>query len=117
MSYTENEQELINQLLTTISKNTNTPLTKVKDLFKSPPKEKKGFSPEERERRRQLILKTQPWKKLKGTKTPEGKKRSSMNAWKHGRNSQAMKEIKKMLKVLKDNDKAQTKQPPKGLFL
>lgn len=46
-----------------------------------------AYSEAERERRRQQCLKTQPWLKAKGAKTPEGKMRSSQNALKHGRYS------------------------------
>ena len=43
-----------------------------------------AYSEKEIERRRQQCLKTKPWERSTGAKTPEGKLRSSQNALKTG---------------------------------
>lgn len=53
------------------------------------------------QKNRETIYKTKPWEYCKGKKTPEGKKKSAMNAYKHGRYSKAMKEIEKIERELK----------------
>lgn len=42
------------------------------------------WPPERRERASELIRARQPWLKSTGPRTPEGKARSSRNAWKGG---------------------------------
>ena len=43
-----------------------------------------------------------PWRKTKGPVTEEGKKRSSMNALKHGMHSDAVRELRRVLKLQKE---------------
>ena len=42
----------------------------------------RNWTPEQRQRQRELIQRWKPWEKSTGAKTPEGKKRSSQNAYK-----------------------------------
>lgn len=55
------------------------------------------WTAEERLRQSQLIKNWQPWKQSTGATTPQGKARSSQNAYKHG----ISKLKKEMLAVLK----------------
>jgi hypothetical protein len=45
----------------------------------------RNWTPEQRKRQRELIQRWKPWEKSTGAKTPEGKKRSSQNAYKTGK--------------------------------
>lgn len=47
----------------------------------------KGWTEERRQKARERILKNKPWEKSTGPKTPKGKKKSSLNALKHGHRS------------------------------
>ena len=58
------------------------------------------WTPEERLRQAELIRNWQPWKQSTGAKTPQGKGRSSQNAYKHGM-SKLQKEIKQILREQK----------------
>ena len=69
-------------------------------IKKKSPKEKM-YTEERRQKDRERILKHKPWEKTKGAITPEGKKKVSMNAYKHGRYSKAMLEIEKLERELK----------------
>jgi hypothetical protein len=55
---------------------------------------------EERLRQAELIRNWQPWKRSTGAKTPEGKARSSQNAYKHG-----ISNVKKKLSWLLNDQK------------
>lgn len=62
---------------------------------------KRKWSEEQRQKARERMYRVRPWEKTTGAKTPEGKKRCSQNAYKHGRYSKAMKEIEKLVYELK----------------
>lgn len=44
----------------------------------------KGWTEERRQKARERILKNKPWEKSTGPRTAEGKRKSSLNAVKHG---------------------------------
>jgi hypothetical protein len=60
-----------------------------------------GWSPERCEAARQRCLQHKPWRFSTGAKTPEGKRKISMNAFKHGRRSLAMRFVTDVLKQVK----------------
>ena len=66
------------------------------------------WTPKERLRQAELIRNWQPWKRSTGAKTPEGKARSSQNAFKHGMStlqkeiSQLLRDYKKALKMINE---------------
>jgi hypothetical protein len=60
-----------------------------------------GWTPERCEAARQRCLQHQPWRFSTGAKTPEGKRKISMNALKHGRRSLAMRFVTDVLKQVK----------------
>lgn len=56
------------------------------------------WTPEERQRQRELIRGWQPWNSSSGSKTPEGRQISSMNALKHGGHSRETRAIRTLLR-------------------
>ncbi len=61
----------------------------------------KGWTPERCQKARDRCLKHQPWKYSTGAKTPEGKRKVSMNALKHGEHTQAMRFVTDILNQVK----------------
>jgi hypothetical protein len=67
------------------------------------------------EKMRRIINENKPWLKSTGAKTPEGKRRSSQNAYKHGRYSKAMRQVNRLVhefthkvkeqKLIKENER------------
>jgi hypothetical protein len=54
------------------------------------------WTPQERERQSRLIHAWKPWRHA-GVKTPEGKAKSRMNAWKHGGRSAEIRALSRAL--------------------
>jgi len=63
------------------------------------------WTEEMKQRERDRINQTKPWLYLKGTKTPEGLKRSAMNSYKHGMRSAQMRELESQLAQLKRQER------------
>ncbi len=57
----------------------------------------KGWPPERRKRQAALMRKTKPWKHATGPKTTAGKATSKNNAYKHGFDSAAMRDLRSAL--------------------
>ena len=55
------------------------------------------WTPEERERQRELIESWQPWKRSTGPRTAEGRQRSKLNAVKHGLRGEEMRELRRLM--------------------
>ena len=62
----------------------------------------RNWTTEQRQRQRELIQRWKPWKQSTGAKTPEGKKRSSQNAYKTGKSLEFREFIKFINRLLKD---------------
>lgn len=62
---------------------------------------KNNWTEENKQKARERMYREKPWEKATGAKTEEGKRKVSMNAYKHGRYSKAMKEIDKIVYELK----------------
>ena len=62
----------------------------------------RNWTPEQRQRQRELIQRWMPWEKSTGAKTLEGKKRSSQNAYKTGKSLELREFIKFINRLLKD---------------
>ena len=60
------------------------------------------WTPEQRQRQRELIQRWKPWEKSTGAKTAEGKKRSSQNSLKTGNSLEIRDVIRQLNKLLKD---------------
>jgi len=62
----------------------------------------RNWTPEQRQRQRELIQLWKPWTNSTGAKTPEGKQRSAQNAFKTGKSLEVREMIKQLNKLLKD---------------
>ena len=62
----------------------------------------RNWTPEQRQRQRELIQRWKPWKQSTGAKTPEGKKRSSQNAYKTGKSLEVRELIKYLNGLLRE---------------
>jgi hypothetical protein len=62
----------------------------------------RNWTTEQRQRQTELIQRWKPRKQSTGAKTPEGKKRSSQNAYKTGKSLEFREFIKFINKLLKD---------------
>jgi len=51
------------------------------------------WTPESRQKQREVIMKSKPWEKSTGPKTPEGKKNVAQNSLKHGMRSKEIQEL------------------------
>lgn len=61
----------------------------------------RNWTQEERQRQRELIQRWKPWMKSTGAKTPEGKEKSSQNAYKTGKSAKTRELIKEINRLLK----------------
>jgi hypothetical protein len=64
---------------------------------KSSTKPTKGWTPERRAAQAERIAKTKPWESSTGPKTAAGKKRSAMNAYKHGGRARVFDRLRYLL--------------------
>ena len=55
------------------------------------------WTEEARQKQREIIMKSKPWEKSTGPKTPEGKEKSACNGFKHGFRSKEMRELKRLM--------------------
>ncbi len=62
----------------------------------------RNWTPEQRQRQRELIQRWKPWQQSTGAKTPEGKKGSSHNAYKTSKSLEFREFIKFINRLLKD---------------
>jgi hypothetical protein len=62
----------------------------------------RNWTPEQRQRQRELIQLWKPWTKSTGAKTPDGKKRSAQNAFKTGKSLEIREMIRQFNKLLKN---------------
>ena len=62
----------------------------------------RNWTAEQRQRQRELIQRWKPWTKSTGAKTPEGKKRSTQNAYKTGKSLEIREMIKQLNKLLRE---------------
>jgi len=62
----------------------------------------RNWTPEQRQRQRELIQRWKPWEKSTGAKTPEGKKRSARNSYKTGTSLEFRKLIKCLNGLLRE---------------
>lgn len=58
---------------------------------------KNGWTQERRLKQSEVIRKWKPWEKSTGAKTPEGKEKSKMNAYKHGGRTHSLEAIKRLI--------------------
>ncbi len=65
----------------------------------------RNWTPEQRQRQRELIQRWKPWEKSTGAKTLEGKKRSSQNAYKTGKSLEVRELIKTLNGLLREQKK------------
>ena len=56
-----------------------------------------GWPPERRKKQSEMMKQLQPWIKSTGPRTPEGKKRASQNAYKHGGRCASVRELHKLM--------------------
>lgn len=61
----------------------------------------KGWPLKRRREQAQRIRKQKPWKKATGPKTEEGKAASKNNGYKHGWRSEDMREVYRLLRVMR----------------
>ncbi len=59
----------------------------------------KGWSEERRKKQAERCRQNKPWEQSTGPKTTEGKKRSSLNAYKHGHRCGVWDECREMLRL------------------
>ena len=62
----------------------------------------RNWTPEQRQRQRELIQRWKPWEKSTGAKTLEGKAKSSRNATKDGKSLEVRELIKCLNGLLRD---------------
>ena len=59
-----------------------------------------GWTPERKCKQAEAIQRWKPWEKAKGPRTVQGKKVSSMNAYKHGMRSAENREVERLIAML-----------------
>jgi hypothetical protein len=65
----------------------------------------RNWTPEQRQRQRELIQRWKPWEKSTGAKTVRGKSKSSKNAVKNGESVKIRQFIKEVNRLLREHRK------------
>lgn len=81
-------------------------------MIQTTPNPRSGWTPERRAKQSAMMRRLKPWTRSTGPKTPQGKKRSSLNAYKHGMRSAALLRLRAVMAMQSRWLKTCVLQPP-----